>query len=366
LATIRDVAEEAQVSIATVSRVLNGNARVSEETRLRVESAAARLDYWPNLAARSLTRRASDVLGVLLPDLYGEFFSEVIRGIDSSVRERGQQVLLSSTRARTEEVLSAARSMRGRVDGLIIMAPEAAGEEAIGVIVRRYPTVLVGPRSPVKGCHTVTIANRKGAFRVVEHLIGSAGGPVAIVRGPARNVDAVARLRGYRDALRAAGITPDPEWELQGEFTERSGYRAGREILGRKARPRAVFCANDSMAVGLLRAFRRAGVRVPEEMAVAGFDDIALARHLDPPLTTARVDARRLGAEAVRLLVEKDRPPMNAHGSRSIMRTDLVVRDSSSPNGSTPELPEPAAPPAAEPSTSALRGRTEGAPPCEP
>jgi LacI family transcriptional regulator len=331
MATIRDVADAAQVSIATVSRVLNGNARVSDEARQRVEVAANQLDYWPNHAARSLTRRAADVLGVLLPDLYGEFFSEVIRGIDSSVREHGQQILLSSTRARTEEVLSAARSMRGRVDGLIIMAPEAAGEKAIGVIVRRYPTVLVGPRAIVKGCHTVSIANRKGAFRVVQHLIQNAEGPVAIIGGPPQNIDADARLRGYRDALLAAGIEPDPQWELPGEFTESSGYRAGRELLERPARPRAVFCANDSMAVGLLRAFRRAGVRVPEDISIAGFDDIAIARHLDPPLTTARVDARRLGAEAVRLLLEKERPSMDTYGNRSIIDTELVVRASSVP-----------------------------------
>jgi LacI family transcriptional regulator len=332
MATIRDVADAAQVSIATVSRVLNGNTRVSEEVRERVQVAADQLDYWPNHAARSLTRRATDVLGVLLPDLYGEFFSEVIRGIDSSARERGHQVLLSSTRARTEEVLSAARSMRGRVDGLIIMAPEALGEETIGAIVRRYPTVLVEPRAIAKGCHTVTIANREGAFRVVQHLIENVGGPVAIVGGPARNVDAGARLRGYHDALQASGIEPQATWELTADFTERSGYRAALEILEWPRRPRAIFCANDSMAVGVLGALRRAGVRVPGEIAVAGFDDIVIARYLDPPLTTARVDARRLGTEAVRLLLEKDRPPLNAYGNRSILETELIVRASSSPD----------------------------------
>jgi LacI family transcriptional regulator len=339
MATIRDVADAARVSIATVSRVLNGNARVSDDARQRVETAARHLDYWPNHAARSLTRRATDVVGVLLPDLYGEFFSEVIRGIDSSARQRSHQILLTSTRARTEEVLSAARSMRGRVDGLIIMAPETVGEDTIAAIVRRYPAVLVEPRAIVKGCHIVAIENRRGSFRVVQHLIESVGGPVAIVGGPAPNIDAGARLRGYRDALLASGLESDPAWELEGDFTERSGTRAALEILERPRRPRAVFCANDSMALGLLRAFRRAGVRVPEEIAVAGFDDITIARHLDPPLTTARVDAHRLGAEAVRLLLEKDRPAPNAYGNRSIIETELIVRASSTPVGSAPRSP---------------------------
>ena len=328
MATIHDVAQLADVSIATVSRVLNGNLRVNEESRQRVMAAASQLDYWPNSTARSLTTRSNHVLGVLLPDLYGEFFSEVIRGIDQAARAQGHQVLISSSHADRETVLSAARSMRGRIDGLIMMAPDEESAEAVDVIRRRFPVVLLNPRTPAGECDAVSIANFDGARAVTQHLLGHGHRSIAIVRGPAGNVDSDERLRGYHDALRSAGIQPSRSLELAGDFTESSGYRIAADLLRSKPRPTAVFAANDSMAVGLLCALGSHGVSVPGDLAVVGFDDIAIARYLNPPLTTVRVDAFGLGKHAVRMMLYRVRTPEPVPVRQEVLPAPVVVRRS--------------------------------------
>jgi LacI family transcriptional regulator len=327
LATIRDVAKSAGVSIATVSRVLNDSSRVSEGTRSRVWAAFQELDFWPNEAARSLTRRRTNVLGVFLPDLFGEFFSEIIRGIDHAARRESLQTLISSCHADTNAMLSAARTMQGRIDGAIVMAPDEGSAEAIDRIRGRFPVVLLNPRFDVVGCATISVANFAGAYAIVKHLLHLGHDPVAILSGPAGNVDADERLRGWRRALADAGTPADPSLELAGDFTESSGYRAASELLRHPRRPRAVFASNDSMAIGLISAFGSMGIDVPRTVAVAGFDDIAIARYLTPPLTTAHVDAYRLGEEAVRLLLASD-SASEAPPEHVVLPCPLVVRES--------------------------------------
>ncbi len=328
MATIRDVASAASVSIATVSRVLNGSPRVSEDARERVWAAADQLDYWPNTAARSLTTQRTHALGVLLPDLFGEFFSEVIRGIDEAARAQKLQVLISSSHADTQEVLLAARSMRGRIDGLIIMAPDEGSIEPIQRIARRFPVLLVNPPSSVDGCSSVSVDNFEGARAVVEHLLQNGHREIAMVRGPAGNVDAEDRFRGYRDALAAAGIEAESRLEIAGAFTETSGFQAGLELLSLKNRPTAVFAANDSMAVGLVSALRSRGLQVPRDLAVVGFDDIVIASYLSPALTTVHVDAYELGLRAVRLLLPSLESPGSSEQCHEVLAAPVVVRES--------------------------------------
>ncbi|MFN8177857.1 MAG: LacI family DNA-binding transcriptional regulator [bacterium] len=328
MATIHDVAQLADVSIATVSRVLNGNLRVSEQSRQRVMAAASQLDYWPNGTARSLTTRSTRVLGVLLPDLYGEFFSEVIRGIDQAARAETLQVLLSSSHANTEAVLAAARSMRGRIDGLIMMTPDVESAGAVELIQRRFPVVLLNPRSPVAGTDAVSIANFEGARAVTQHLLDLGHTAIATIRGPVGNVDSDERLRGYHQAFRDAGLETPRSLELPGDFTEVSGYRLAAELLQRKPRPTAVFAANDSMAIGLLSALGSLGVGVPGDLSVVGFDDIAIARYMNPPLTTVRVDAYGLGQQAVRLMTTRAQAPASVPSRHAVLPAPLVVRRS--------------------------------------
>lgn len=327
MTTIRDVARASGVSIATVSRVINESARVNDETRRRVWDAASELDFWPNGAARTLTTSRTNAIGVLLPELHGEFFSEVIRGIDRAARLERLQVLISSSHADTDGMLAAARSMRGRVDGLIIMAPERGSSRTIEQIQGRFPTVLLNSRPSTRGAPFISVANLEGAYRVARHVLARGHRKVAVLKGPSGNLDAEERLRGYRKALREFR-SPKPTVEyLEGNFSEASGAAAAARILKRRNRPTAVFAANDYMAIGLLGAFRVAGLRVPEEMTVTGFDDIVIAQYVTPPLTTVRVDACDLGERAVRLLMNTTGPKVSAMTSIELP-VNLVVRNS--------------------------------------
>ena len=304
VATIKDVAREAGVSVATVSRVFNDRTVVSADTAQAVRDVATRLNYWPNAAARSLITSRTHTLGVLLPDLHGEFFSGVIRGLDVTARRNGFHLLVSSSHAGPDELVSALRSMRGRIDGLVVMAPNVETPAAIRDWVADTPVVLIDPRGDYEGFDSVSIANFEGAHNIVSHLMALGHRRIATVTGPMCNVDAAQRRNGYREALREAGGVLSPELEIAGDFTEPSGHAAMFELLKREPRPTAVFVGNDHMALGVMRALAEAGVRVPEDIAVAGFDDIETARYLTPPLTTMRVDTFELGARAVdRLLL---------------------------------------------------------------
>jgi LacI family transcriptional regulator len=328
LATIRDVARAAGVSIATVSRVFNNNALVNTETASRVLQEAARLDYWPNGAAQSLTTRRTRTFGVLLPDLFGDFYSEVICGIDRQSRLNDYQVLLSSSHSSGEDVLAAIRAMLGRIDGLIMMAPDEASIDTVERVRRRVPVVLLNPRVEVERCHSVAVENFGGARAAVEHLLSLGHREIAFVAGPAGNVDADERWRGFRQALTAAGLDPDRAQVVMGDFHETAGFEAGPRILARRPRPTAVFAGNDAMAIGLMAALRRAGCRVPDDIAVVGFDDVAIAGYLNPALTTVHVDACGLGRRAVDMMLGAIEAGRNLAPVRQVMPALLKIRQS--------------------------------------
>jgi LacI family transcriptional regulator len=328
MATIRDVARASGVSVATVSRVFNENVRVREATRLRVTTAADRLGYWPSGTARSLITSRTHALGVLLPDLHGEFFSEVIRGIDLAARRRGLHLLVSSYTSTAADLLSALRTVRGRIDGLVVMTPSVDASNAFHPRGGGAPTVLLNPELDLPGYDSISIANVDGARAMVQHLIKLGHRRIATITGPERNIDARQRLEGYRAALRDDGLELSPEFEIVGDFTERSGYEGAAALLKRRARPDAIVVANDYMAVGVLGALQDAGVRVPEDVAVAGFDDVPMARYLTPPLTTVHVDMLHLGQRAVEMLLGSAAPAARPGGRHEILSTTLVVRRS--------------------------------------
>lgn len=328
VATIRDVAREAGVSIATVSRVFNQASLVRQDTCEHVRGVASRLDYWPNSAARSLITNRTSAVGVLLPDLHGEFFSEVIRGIDLAARREKYQVLVSSSHASAETLVAAVRALRGRIDGLIVMAPDADATEAIQDFSTRFPVVLLNPGPVSLECASLSIANFEGAHAAVTHLAGLGHRRIALLRGPAGNADAGERRRGWKQALHEAGLAAAPELEIAGDFSESAGFAAMERLLGLEPRPTAVFAANDCMAVGLLAAAREAGLRVPDDLAVCGFDDIAIARYLTPALTTVDVDACELGERALLRLLPFARARRPAEVRHETLPTRVVVRDS--------------------------------------
>lgn len=342
MATIRDVAREAGVSIATVSRVFNQASLVRHDTCEHVRGVASRLDYWPNSAARSLITNRTSAIGVLLPDLYGEFYSEVIRGIDLAARREKYQVLVSSSHASAETLVAAVRALRGRIDGLLVMSPDADASEAIEDFSKRFPVVLLNPGPLSIECATLSVANHDGAYAAVSHLAGLGHRRIAIVRGPAGNADAEERRRGWRRALLDRGLDARPELEFDGDFSESAGFAAAARLLALEPRPTAVFAANDYMAVGLLAAFREAGVSVPGDVAVCGFDDIAIARYLTPALTTVDVDACELGERAVHQLLPFARARKPAEITHVTLPTRVVVRASCGAAAPRPATARPA------------------------
>ena len=327
--TIKDVAREASVSVATVSRALNGHENVAEGVRKHVTEIANRLRYQPHAAARSLSSRRTQTIGVVLPDLYGEFFSELIRGIDAVARARRQHLLVSSYHGHPEEQGEALRAMRGRVDGLLVLSPYA---DRPGFLTDNLPTalpaVLINTHLPDATYPVLSVDNFGGASAMVEHLAGAGHKRIAFICGPEDNFDASERLRGYRTAL--AQHLPDAQpIELPGDFDESSGYEAGKRILGSKQRPDAVFAANDMMALGCLYAFNEAGTKVPSDIALAGFDDIPLARFVHPTLTTMRVSIAELGGLALTRLLQSIESDESQPSTLQMLVPELIVRESS-------------------------------------
>lgn len=326
IASIRDVAKAVGVSTATVSRVINGRAGASEAVRARVIAAAEELRYVPDSAARALITGRTNRVGVLLPDLYGGFFSELIRGADLAARRHELQILLTATHGSALEAAQAIRAMRGQVDALLIMSPHVNARFVRQHVGERTPVLLVGSRVAFSGVSHLGIENRLGASAMVEHLVQLGYRRIAFITGPHDNADAVERLAGYQRALAQWCPSAQPI-VLPGRFTEESGFTAGHRLALLDPRPEAVFAANDAMALGCLLALREAGLRVPEDIALAGFDDVPLAQFVQPALTTVRVPTRSLGEEALEHLAERLRHPACEPMARKLP-VSLVVRSS--------------------------------------
>ncbi|MGH8232686.1 MAG: LacI family DNA-binding transcriptional regulator [Rhodanobacteraceae bacterium] len=324
--TIKDVAREAKVSVATVSRALNGSTSVTPGTRTRIERVAARLRYVPLGAARSLVTRRTHAVGALLPDLFGEFFSELIRGIDLAARARGLHLLVSSTHGDSNETAAALHAMQGRVDGLLIMSPHVDAGFLRKHLADSLPAVLLDSAPRERRCAHVNIDNYGGACAMTEHLLARGYCDLAFIGGPETNHDARERRRGFEETVATRrGVTVR---FLQGDYSEDSGNRAGRELLSTRKRPEAVFAANDMMAIGCLSAFNEAGLRVPDEIALTGFDDIPISRYMHPPLTTVRVQIAQLGHAALERLVTQMQTQDTPEADVTTMACDVVVRAS--------------------------------------
>lgn len=328
-ATIRDVAERAQVSVASVSRALNGLANVSDSTRTRVEVAARELGYVPHAGARSLSLARTNAIGVLLPDVHGEFFSEIMRGMDAEASARGYLLLLSNMHGGPHRAEAALRAMRGRVDGLLVMAPHLGRAALEQALAGTSKAVLINAPRDTRSHPNIRLDNAAGVAAVCAHLAAIGRRRIVYVSGPDHNLDAEERAGAFRAAT--ARIDGGVETiVVHGDFTAESGEQAIARLLGAGAAFDAIFAANDMMAIGALQALRAAGKEVPDEVAVAGFDDVPLARHLD--LTTVRVRIAELGARAIGRLVAmlegRDMKP-----GHELHPPELVVRGSTGGEG---------------------------------
>lgn len=327
MVTIREVAKAAGVSVATASRALNGLSNVTPATREKIEAAAARLHYVPHSGARSLTLQCSDTIGVILPDLFGEFFSEIIRGIDKVVHGAGKNLLLGNMHGSPEETIHAIRAMRGRVDGLLVMPPNSRADSIGGANASTIPTVLLNARSRDSDTPFVTVDNYAGARLVTEHLIDRGAKRIVHLAGPASNRDASERERGFRETLRDKLGDEEPV-VLPGDFREDAGREAARLLLANKTPFDAVFAGNDVMAVDLMAELQRAGVRIGTDVMVAGFDDIPLARYVTPQLTTVHSDITRLGSIAAQLVLRMVAGEEIGDERNLVIAPTLAIRES--------------------------------------
>ncbi len=324
-ATIRDVARRAQVSVASVSRVLNGLENVSEDTRARVVAAVEELGYVPHAGARSLSRARAHAIGVVLPDLHGEFFSEIVRGMDRQASERGYLMLLSNLHASRDQAAAALRAMRGRVDGLLVMAPHLSDGDLAAAIPHGFPVVVMNSRT-ADSASSIRLDNAAGVRAIADHLLGIGRRRIVHIAGPAANIDAQERCHALRTI-----IEQHPEAQLEvveGDFTEESGKAATAALIDGASRFDALFAGNDNMAIGALQALRNAGVAVPQDVAVAGFDDIPLARHLG--LTTVRVRISELGERAFARVIDIVEGRDSGRGDE-LHKPALVVRATTGP-----------------------------------
>jgi len=328
-ATIRDVARRAGVSVATVSRVVNHSAhKVSEETRRRVLEAIEELGYQPNDVARGLKKRTSHTIGLIVPDISNPFYPAIARGIEDVANAHGYAVVLCNTYedlAKEREYLSLLR--RRWADGLIFATVGVNTKHLRWLRGHRVPVVLVARDVEGVEIDAVLVDNFRGAYLAVRHLIGLGHQRIGFIGGPRSLHVSRERHRGYLHAIADAGIDPDPELHVEGNFRAEGGEEAMRQLLHLQPPLSAVFAANDLMAIGAMNAIKRAGFRIPEDIAVVGFDDITFASLVEPPLTTVAQPKYRMGTIAMTLLLE--RMEGKEDGPRKIvLDPELVVRDS--------------------------------------
>ena len=328
--TISDVAQKAGVSIATVSRVLNGTTPVANETAQRVQEAIRELAFVPRAAARVLASRRTETLGLLLPEIGGAFFSPLLRGIEAEAQQAGFDLLIHATSHIPHASTPAAHRPLGEhnTDGLIVFTQSIDDNELNRLSELNFPTVLLYQTPPPSlKVPSVTIENKSGAQRIVEHLLQVHNcRRIVFLRGPEGNEDSEWRERGYRQALQANNVPYDLALIAIGGFNEEEARVALQDLLSRGVEFDAVFGGDDDTAAGAISALMQAGKRIPQDVAVVGFDDLPIARYLRPALTTVHAPIEQVGREGVRQLVRLVRGEQAE--ALVLMQTELVLRES--------------------------------------
>ena len=338
--SLKDVAARAGVSARTVSNVVNGSARVAAETRRRVQEAIDELGYRPNLAARSLRAGRTGIIGLAIPELHSPYFAELAGLLVEEAGRRSWTVIIDQTRGDAEAERRLLTGDGGRVmDGLII-SPWALEARDLTATARPLPVVLLGERSPQGLADRVAVDNVAAADEATAHLLSTGRRRVAAIglQPQLGNGTAEQRAEGYRRALRRAGIAPRPDWERPVDALHRGdGARAMAELLDGDDVPDAVFAFSDELALGALHTARVRGLRVPEDLAIVGFDDIEDGRFSHPGLTTVSPDKRQIAARALQCLADRIYSPRNeVPASDLTIPHRLVVRGSSAPRAGTP------------------------------
>ncbi|NQT97026.1 MAG: LacI family DNA-binding transcriptional regulator [Candidatus Marinimicrobia bacterium] len=329
MATIKDVAKSAGVSIATVSRVLNGSANVKQATRDAIQRTIQELNYMPNALARGLQKKQSKTIGVLFPDATSYYFAEIIRGINTCIQQAGYRIVVSSAHDAADEAnvfLSLWKSQQ--VSGMIVMMPSTHNATIFNSTQRSIPLILLNTAITDGADITITIDNYQGAKEITKHLIEHGHQAIGFIHGAPNNHDSEERYRGYQDALNEGNLTRSSHLEFHGNFTENSGYRAVISLLNQSEKPTAIFAANDAMAIGAVEAARQLSLQVPQDIAIVGFDDISTARYINPPLTTMNVPVLEIGEMAGNHLIRLLEDNRQVVTREITVPVHLVVRES--------------------------------------
>jgi len=332
MATIKDVARAANVSTATVSHVLNDTRYVSDELRERVLRAIGELNYRPSHAAASLRTKRSQSILIIIPDIANPFFPPLVRGAQDAFDRKGFAVIVGNTDRRHDRELEFLNlALRTQADGIIINPSQIGYDDLREVIEQGVKVVLIGAHIDHPDLDIVRVDNRAGACDAVHHLIDLGHRRIAIVCGPMSTSSAWQRCEGYWQAMEEAGLTVRPDWVVEETFDQEGGYRGAQRLLTLTERPTAIFATADLMALGVMQALRAAGLRIPEDISVVGFDDIPAATLTTPPLTTINQPKYEMGKRAAELLLARIKGGKASSSRRGLMEYGLIVRGSTAP-----------------------------------
>ncbi len=333
---IREVAKRAQVSTATVSRTINRPGSVTPKTAERVWQVIHELRYFPNTHARSLVSGRSRILGLLVSDVTNPFFPDLIQVFDDLAVEHGYEVLINSTRYDPARMALAVKRMLERtVEGVAIMTSEMDPLLTEQIAFRNVPMVFLDVGVEQGGVSNIVVNYEQGVSEAVAHLLALGHTRIAFISGPLTLKSAAIRRSTFLHCLQAAGIAEERRQLAQGDHTIDGGFGAMRELMESPVRPTAVLTSNDLTAMGALRAARRAGLRVPDDISIVGFDDIHLAEFTEPPLTTVRLPREELASKAFHVLMRNIQRAGECNDSEVIadrtVQTRLIVRESTGP-----------------------------------
>ncbi len=333
--SIKDIARVANVSYSTVSRALNDSPRVKPQTKALIKRVAAEMGYLPSAVARSLVTRRTNTLGVVVTTITDLFFAEVIHAIEETALKHNYNVILTNSGGSPVRELAALRSLRERrVDGIILISGCTDRETRCTEEGTDTPVVIVNNAHREHIGYSVEVDNAAGSREAICHLLSLGHRRIAHIAGPAREWDAIERLRGYEESLQAAGLAVDRELLFPGDNQPQGGIAGMRYLLALQAPPTAVFCYNDATAIGAMRTACAAGLRIPDDMSIVGFDDIDLARYFEPPLTTVAQPKQQMGSLAVEMVLQLVSNVQQADQANQIEVKDcvlpsrLVVRES--------------------------------------
>ena len=327
MSNISDVALKANVSIATVSRVVNESAhKVNPATREKVLAAIRELDYRPNALAKGLLMKKTMTIGIIIPDISNPYYAEIVRGIQDTADGAGYAVMLHNTDRKQERIIRYIYLLREKsVDGVIFSGGIINEYETLSILKELKERVVVVGRHAVD-FPAVMVDNMGGATQAVQHLIDIGHRFIGCIGGPEGSTTAEDRLTGYRNALAQNGMAFDPRLVRRGTWSPESGHRLAQELLAEDPRPTALLCANDQMAIGAIKAARELGLSIPGDLSVVGFDNVPTGSYFDPPLTTVEVPMYDIGSAAMGMLIDL------LSGERfeklRLFNTKLLIRES--------------------------------------